>query len=168
MKIVPDYRSSYRSFASRRCSRGNGIPKSRFCKNCCASERSGKTMDILPSESEKGRGWWTYRIHCLRILLRCGRHERKQREAWRKPRQDRIYSFFKIEIVRRAEEIVTCAIGKRTGLIYLRQESKNIYTSSPALRYSSSIYLSLCMRVDSATHHRWVSQIEKKFCQHLR
>lgn len=37
LNVVDHYRSSYFSFASRRCSRGNGIPNRRFCKNCWAS-----------------------------------------------------------------------------------------------------------------------------------
>ncbi len=43
-----NYRSSYFSLASRRCSRGNGIPKRRFCKNCCALSAANQRKTIFP------------------------------------------------------------------------------------------------------------------------
>ena len=47
LNVLDHYRSSYFSFASRRCSRGNGIPNRRFCKNCWASAAAYEQNTIV-------------------------------------------------------------------------------------------------------------------------
>ena len=93
------HRSSYFSFASRRCSRGNGIPKRRFCKNCCASSASIKTNLIFSSYREFS-STYQIRFHHQHEL-----YKRKPKLKLYKPEKPKVCSLWNLVSITNNDEM---------------------------------------------------------------